>query len=254
MLVTGWISPLEAEKYYRVEAIIFQIVNPQRTYENTIFTPPEETVSNSESWPLEPKLLIPLADRLDQSDNYQILRYLAWGQEALPLGHAAVVKLESWEETMTIALDDEISGGHGNGLDLQYGERDNSLDLQYGEHDNGLDLQYGERDNSLDLQYGERDNNLNPQAEDYREEPDYELREESQEGMSDTSEPELRGWFRIYADHLLFAHIDIDYRGYRIQEKRRLKLNEKHFFDHPYYGILLQVSRLPATDNENLTP
>ena len=59
-------------------------------------------------------------------------------------------------------------------------------------------------------------------------------------------EQELNGWVKIYAEQLLFANIDLDYSGYRMNEKRRLKLNEKHFFDHPKFGVLLQVSRLKA--------
>lgn len=57
-------------------------------------------------------------------------------------------------------------------------------------------------------------------------------------------EQEARGYIKVYADQLLFANIDIDYKGFRMQEKRRLKLNERHFFDHPKFGILMQVSRL----------
>ena len=57
-------------------------------------------------------------------------------------------------------------------------------------------------------------------------------------------EREARGYIKVYADQLLFANIDIDYKGFRMQEKRRLKLNERHFFDHPRFGILMQVSRL----------
>lgn len=60
-------------------------------------------------------------------------------------------------------------------------------------------------------------------------------------------ERDVKGYIKVYADRLLFANIDIDYKGFRMQEKRRLKLNEKHFFDHPKFGVLMQVSRLPAT-------
>ena len=56
----------------------------------------------------------------------------------------------------------------------------------------------------------------------------------------------IYGWIKIYATDLLFADINIDVNGYRLTEKRRLKLNEKHFFDHPKFGLLLQVSRLEA--------
>ena len=42
----------------------------------------------------------------------------------------------------------------------------------------------------------------------------------------------------------MFANLDLDFNGYRMTEKRRLKLNEKHYFDHPKFGVLLRVSRL----------
>lgn len=63
-------------------------------------------------------------------------------------------------------------------------------------------------------------------------------------------EPNARGYIKVYADQLLFVNIDIDYNGFRMQEKRRLKLNERHFFDHPKFGLLMQVSRLePEQDS-----
>lgn len=63
-------------------------------------------------------------------------------------------------------------------------------------------------------------------------------------------EDKAQGFIKIYAEQLLFANIDLDYDGYRMQEKRRLKLNEKHFFDHPKFGLLLQVSRLEVEEEE----
>jgi len=60
-------------------------------------------------------------------------------------------------------------------------------------------------------------------------------------------EQDTQGYIKIYADQLLFANIDLDFNGFRMIEKRRLKLNERHFFDHPKFGILMQVSRLPKT-------
>ena len=59
-------------------------------------------------------------------------------------------------------------------------------------------------------------------------------------------ETDTKGYIKIYAEQLLFANIDLDYKGFRMVEKRRLKLNEKHYFDHPKFGLLLQVSRLQA--------
>lgn len=57
-------------------------------------------------------------------------------------------------------------------------------------------------------------------------------------------ERNARGYIKVYADDLLFVNIDLDFQGFRMQEKRRLKLNEQHFFDHPKFGLVLRVSRL----------
>lgn len=65
------------------------------------------------------------------------------------------------------------------------------------------------------------------------------------------AEPNLQGWVKVFASQLLFIHLDIDYDGYRMQEKRRLKLNERHFFDHPKFGLLVQVSRLDPTPKQS---
>lgn len=61
-------------------------------------------------------------------------------------------------------------------------------------------------------------------------------------------ELDVTGWIKVYARHLLFANLDLDFNGYRMSEKRRLKLNEKHFFDHPKFGVIMQVSRLEAPE------
>ena len=57
-------------------------------------------------------------------------------------------------------------------------------------------------------------------------------------------ESDSHGYIKVYAEQLLFTNIDIDYKGFRLKENRRLKLNEQHFFDHPKFGLLMQVSRL----------
>jgi hypothetical protein len=64
-------------------------------------------------------------------------------------------------------------------------------------------------------------------------------------------ETESQGYIKVYADQLLFTNIDLDYKGFKMKENRRLKLNEKHFFDHPKFGILMQVSRLPERPTED---
>ena len=74
----------------------------------------------------------------------------------------------------------------------------------------------------------------------------------SEAAIFDVIETNLQGWVKVYASHLLFANLDLDFNGYRMNEKRRLKLNEKHFFDHPKFGVLLQVSRLEPNPDEDL--
>jgi hypothetical protein len=66
------------------------------------------------------------------------------------------------------------------------------------------------------------------------------------------TELNLKGWIKVYANQLLYVNLDLDYQGYRLTQKRRIKLNEKHFFDHPKYGVMVQVSRLEdeTTDTE----
>ena len=92
--------------------------------------------------------------------------------------------------------------------------------------------------------------------------PDYELRYHFAWGQESLPyrnsatytvvENDARGYIKVYADQLLFANIDIDYKGFRLFEKRRLKLKEKHYFDHPKFGVLIQVSRLEPVTEELL--
>ena len=39
---------------------------------------------------------------------------------------------------------------------------------------------------------------------------------------------------------------------YRINERRRVRFNEQHYFDHPRFGVLLRVERAEITVNETL--
>lgn len=63
-------------------------------------------------------------------------------------------------------------------------------------------------------------------------------------------EKDIKGYVKVYAKQLLFANLDLDFKGFRMNEKRRLKLNEKHFFDHPKFGVLMQVSRITEQKKE----
>ena len=76
--------------------------------------------------------------------------------------------------------------------------------------------------------------------------------------------PPLQGGLQMFENRLLFVELDIknefeaqpiDPYGpitpetdspagtFRLHEKRRVKLNEIHYFDHPYFGALVRVSR-----------
>lgn len=60
----------------------------------------------------------------------------------------------------------------------------------------------------------------------------------------------IDGFFRIQRGNLIYMIADIEYSPssyagpviYRLNEKRRFKLNEIHYLDHPKFGILARVS------------
>jgi len=62
----------------------------------------------------------------------------------------------------------------------------------------------------------------------------------------------LEGWVKVQRGHLLHVITDLEYspKGlvetedliYRINEKRRVLLNEVHYLDHPYFGVVVKVS------------
>lgn len=102
--------------------------------------------------------------------------------------------------------------------------------------------------------------------------------------------PNIDGSIKIYGDYLLFADIDLKailasppkpieqsfelgsslfapslendlnienqdetqkiYQAYKLQEKRRIKLEETHYFDHPFIGAVIHVAR-HEVDQEN---
>jgi len=103
---------------------------------------------------------------------------------------------------------------------------------------------------------------LNAEAASIQASPNYELKHHYSWGIESLPyedsanytvvETESQGYIKVYAEQLLFTNIDLDYKGFRMKEKRRLKLNEKHFFDHPKFGLLMQVSRLEEETPEEL--
>lgn len=60
----------------------------------------------------------------------------------------------------------------------------------------------------------------------------------------------VNGFFRLKRGSLVHMIADIEYspsgrsRVYRLNEKRRFKLNETHYLDHPKFGALIRVSPL----------
>lgn len=148
------ISSNATAKDYMVEVLVFKNNNHSTATESHKYVAPRAGKSASDTWVLEPTLLLDEATRINNSPNYTLLHHYSWGQAALPYQKSA----------------------------------------------------------------------------NYR-----------------VIEQDINGWIKIYASQLLFANIDLDYLGYRLNEKRRLKLNERHFFDHPKFGLLIQVSRLLPT-------
>ena len=156
-LLFGLFSSNVFAKDYMVEVLVFKNNNSSPATESHKYSAPKKARSASETWVLEPSMLLDEAKRIDQSSDYTLLQHYSWGQKALPYQKSANFRVV---------------------------------------------------------------------------------------------EQDINGWVKIYAQQLLFANIDLDYLGYRLNEKRRLKLNEKNFFDHPKFGLLVQVSRLQPKPEE----
>lgn len=56
----------------------------------------------------------------------------------------------------------------------------------------------------------------------------------------------INGYFRLQRGNLVHLIVDLEYSPqsvfYRLKEKRRFKLNETHYLDHPKFGVLVRVS------------
>jgi hypothetical protein len=62
-----------------------------------------------------------------------------------------------------------------------------------------------------------------------------------------TSDPQaLTGSLAVQRSQYLFMGIELDYsvagRTYGLREKRRIKFGERHYFDHPAFGVIATVS------------
>ncbi len=56
----------------------------------------------------------------------------------------------------------------------------------------------------------------------------------------------IKGFFQLQRGSLIYMIADIEYQSdsviYRINEKRRFKLKDIHYLDHPKFGVLVRVS------------
>lgn len=56
----------------------------------------------------------------------------------------------------------------------------------------------------------------------------------------------VEGVIRLQRGQYLYVITDMEYRApsgtHRLREKRRVLLNETHYFDHPAFGVLIRVS------------
>ncbi|HUO79965.1 MAG TPA: CsiV family protein [Steroidobacteraceae bacterium] len=57
----------------------------------------------------------------------------------------------------------------------------------------------------------------------------------------------LAGTVGLQRSQYLFLGVDVDYRAapgvvYGLREKRRIKFGERHYFDHPAFGVVAQVT------------
>lgn len=59
---------------------------------------------------------------------------------------------------------------------------------------------------------------------------------------------DLNGFVRIERGNYLYLWVDLEYKPgqiiYRLNEKRRIKLNETHYLDHPKLGVIARVAPL----------
>jgi len=54
----------------------------------------------------------------------------------------------------------------------------------------------------------------------------------------------LTGYIKVFARQLLVTNLQLNFEGHELNERRRLKLNEVHYFDNEGFGVLMRVSRL----------
>ncbi len=64
---------------------------------------------------------------------------------------------------------------------------------------------------------------------------------------------DVEGIIRLQRGQYLYVIVDMEYRApggtHRLREKRRVLLNETHYFDHPAFGVLVRVSPVERPDS-----
>ena len=212
--ISSW-SAISLAGDYHVEIIVFKNVTAYPSHDSRNYDPPEEIPSFAAHWEATELKLEEQLKKIDESENYQILLHHAWQQESLPYSESAALEFQ---------LDPEI---HNQFAHIQTQEEIRAQEQ--------LELEELQRTTTA---------LLDEQKAFEPEEAEEEI--ENQPLVNQA----ISGWIKIYAKTLLFAQLDLDYFGYRLKEKRRLLLDEVHYLDHPKIGILLQVTRVEKTEED----
>ena len=68
-----------------------------------------------------------------------------------------------------------------------------------------------------------------------------------------TNHRDVEGVIRLQRGQYLYVITDMEYHApdgiHRLREKRRVLLNETHYFDHPAFGVLIRVSPVESAQN-----
>jgi hypothetical protein len=66
------------------------------------------------------------------------------------------------------------------------------------------------------------------------------------EDLQSEESPALSGTVAVQRSQYLFMGIELDYavagQTYGLREKRRVKFGERHYFDHPAFGVIAQIT------------
>lgn len=212
MMFSSWANTVLAGDYH-VEIIVFKNMTDYTSHDNRNYNPPADIPSFASHWEATEYKLEEQLEKIQVSDKYQVLLHHAWQQESLPYSESAAVEF---------MLDPEIHN-------------------QFARLPSEEEILQQEQQALIEQQKAEQIQNESQETE---------VEAEEEIVNQPVINQAVSGWIKVYAKTLLFAELDLEYFGYRIQEKRRLLLDDVHFLDHPKVGILLQVSRVEKTEEE----